>query len=476
MRNLFWVGCFPSGSHSVGDHAQTLAVEQILKEQFSDYNIKRYSRKEVHQFFQQQVNENDLIFLHSSGDFGDLYNVWHKIRKKIIAQYSHIKTVQLPVNVYYCSHTVFEEDKIFFSDKTNLLILCRIEEDAELLRNNFGCKAKYFPDFVFSLKPHLINVERKGTLAVLRQDNESLLKRKAPKKIHRRWLKKLKDFMAAINFTKQIQIQYPNMLSHDTQISDIPITDSNRESIIFDVLDYFQHFKLVITDRFHACVFAILTKTSYMAVQSKIRGKSEFNPNVDPATFTNFRAMIESELQEAPITEKIEYKSILPLIKSRRSIRKWTSQQIEPHKLQEIAEAGVYAPSASNTQATKLTVITDRDTIKFICQNTSPWFRNSFPSAIVLVMFDKTRANTSQRWMSRFVWQDTACAMMNMMLQAESLGLHTCWASVNPEQEKRIKRAFGLNMILTCLLFVGYSNQNPSLLSKHQGRTLERGM
>ena len=35
---------------------------------------------------------------------------------------------------------------------------------------------------------------------------------------------------------------------------------------------------------------------------------------------------------------------------------------------------------------------------------------------------------------SRFIWQDTAATMMNMMLMAEALGLKTCWVSVEPKQ------------------------------------------
>ena len=105
---LFWIGCFPPRVHSVGDHAQTLAVEKFLRENFSDYEIVRFYRTEVKKFFQQSVRDDDLIFIHSSGDFGDLYSGWHDIRKKIISSFPNNRIIQLPVSVFYQSPVHFE--------------------------------------------------------------------------------------------------------------------------------------------------------------------------------------------------------------------------------------------------------------------------------------------------------------------------------------------------------------------------------
>jgi len=115
MRKLFWVGCFPPAFRSVGDHAQTLAVQKFLAEHFSDYDVKRFYRSEVNKFFREDVDSEDLIFIQSSGDFGDLYPDWHSVRKKIIASHPENRIVQLPVSVHYQSEANFEVDKIFFS-------------------------------------------------------------------------------------------------------------------------------------------------------------------------------------------------------------------------------------------------------------------------------------------------------------------------------------------------------------------------
>ena len=117
VNKIFWVGCFPPEWHSVGDHAQTLAVQKFLDEHFSDYEVKRFYRSEVDKFFAQKISNEDLIFIQSSGDFGDLRNTGHPIRKTIIASYPDNRIVQLPVSVHYQNSDRFEADKIFLVDE-----------------------------------------------------------------------------------------------------------------------------------------------------------------------------------------------------------------------------------------------------------------------------------------------------------------------------------------------------------------------
>ena len=51
----------------------------------------------------------------------------------------------------------------------------------------------------------------------------------------------------------------------------------------------------------------------------------------------------------------------LQAIKTRRSIRKFTSRKIEEEKLEKILEAAMYAPSARNYQPWHFVVIDERD-------------------------------------------------------------------------------------------------------------------
>ena len=503
MKRVFWVGCFPSYVRSVGDHAQTLALEKFLLDYFSDYEIKKFYRDELDAFFNSNVDKDDLILIHSSGDFGDLYSEWHSIRKRIIAAYHENKIVQLPVSVCYQSPATFEEDKIFFSDKSNLLILCRTMDGYRLLSGNFGCKVQFFPDFVFYLTPKLTETVRDGALLVLRKDAESQYRIQSYERLVAYWLKRFRLFgrmlrkfnhlvlfrlMYSVNKRKLIQglkRQYGKVVVKDVQTANVDLSDENREAIINDVLNYYQQFEVVATDRFHGLVFAYLTNTKAIALKGRIAQKTSIE-NCDFAhCFRDFRSIIDDTFtkQKETVPEVYSNSQLLDLIKSRRSIRTWLRKPVTEDICKRILEAGCFAPSAANYQGVKLKLLRSERDVYVACQHTSPWFKRSLPNRIVLVLYDLRKehpANLDFRsWHSRFIWQDTACAMMNMILMAESLGVKTCWGTVSPEQEQTLLSEFSIpnKYRIASMLLMGYSNQSVNVETAiHQRKPIKRDL
>jgi len=482
MANLFWVGCFPPHSHSVGDHAQTLAVGNFLVKHFSDYTIKRFYRTEINDFFRHKVQSEDLIFIQSSGDFGDYYRGWHDTRKMIIERYPHNRIVQLPVSVHYDSSGYFEVDKIFFSDKPNLLILTRTKAGEHLLRGNFGCEVKFFPCFTLTLKPVKLNVKRKDTLVVLRMDSESTFRKQVPRKFMRRYVRDSIDFLLNVELTRRVRRSFRDSVVKDVQISSVDVTDANREQVVMDALKLYQRFEHAVTDRFHACVFAYLTGTPFTPLTGKIEQKTLFDWNINyQKYFRGFRSLVFDKPKPRATTPPVrtDGNDVLTVIRSRRSIRKWLPRQVEDWKLQAILEAGIYAPSACSTQAVKFKVVTQQDLKQFVCDSTAFWFKRSLPAAIILILYDAEwteKCGLRQKWHKRFVWQDTAAASMNIILAAESLGLKSCWVSFDPKHQQDLSRKFGFkNLILCNAIFLGYSVQRVDLAhAMHQGRPVRR--
>lgn len=178
---------------------------------------------------------------------------------------------------------------------------------------------------------------------------------------------------------------------------------------------------------------------------------------------------------------------LMELIKSRRSIRQWLDKPVEEEKIKQILIAGMYAPSACNSQKVRVLVVKDKNTISGICHNSAQWFENNHPEVIIAVLFDLVKPHplgfdfTKPHPWSRFIWQDTAAAMMNMMLMAEALGLRSCWSSIIPpeygNQERGIRQLLEIpdRYKLTCLLFSGYSDQKVDINThKHYGISIKR--
>ncbi len=116
---------------------------------------------------------------------------------------------------------------------------------------------------------------------------------------------------------------------------------------------------------------------------------------------------------------------ILTLMKSRRSIRKFKPDAVKKEDLEQIIEAGLYAPSGMNRQATKIIAVTNkdlRDKISEANRKIGGWKEGFDPfygaPAILIVLADATVPTREY---------DGSLVMENLMLAATSLGLGNIW-------------------------------------------------
>lgn len=116
-------------------------------------------------------------------------------------------------------------------------------------------------------------------------------------------------------------------------------------------------------------------------------------------------------------------------ILSRRSIRKFTDQEIKRPVLDMLLKAGYHAPSGHNMQTWRFTVLTrqaDIAEMKELTRQTAEQNKVHFygfenPQVIILISNDDRNANGCQ---------DASCAAENIMLAAESYGIGSVW--LNP--------------------------------------------
>ena len=117
---------------------------------------------------------------------------------------------------------------------------------------------------------------------------------------------------------------------------------------------------------------------------------------------------------------------VLQNIKTRRSVRKFKDEQIAREQLDEILTAGLYAPSARNTQNWQLTVIQGREKLEELQaavgealeQPTYSGFYNA--PTMVLVSTPEDYA---------FGAFDSSVVLENMFLAANSFGIRSVWVN-----------------------------------------------
>lgn len=115
--------------------------------------------------------------------------------------------------------------------------------------------------------------------------------------------------------------------------------------------------------------------------------------------------------------------SFIELIKNRRSMRKFTEEELTQEQVVSLMKAALMAPTSKRSNSWQFVVIDNKETLKELshCKEQAASFLADAALAIV-VMADP---------LSSDVWiEDASIASMMIQLQAEDLGLGSCWVQV----------------------------------------------
>ena len=147
---------------------------------------------------------------------------------------------------------------------------------------------------------------------------------------------------------------------------------------------------------------------------------------------------------------------ILDLLRKRRTIRRFTSQEVPDDKIAALIEAGFYAPTYLNRKPWNFLVVKDKklqDSLGSIL-GVRPYVQEA--SAVIVLIGDPDISNA---------WQpDLTAAGENIAIAATAMGLGLAWVG-NPASvawdvtEKKIKELLGIpaRMGILCLQAIGYS-------------------
>jgi nitroreductase len=161
----------------------------------------------------------------------------------------------------------------------------------------------------------------------------------------------------------------------------------------------------------------------------------------------------------------IDGESILDLIKSRQSDRKYSDRPVEQDKLERIVEAGRMAPSACNAQPWKFVVVTHPDLVGKIAEAASAKLigMNSFLSqAPLILVIVREKPNFSSKVGATlknkdYSLIDIGIAAENICLQAKAEGIGSCIIGWFDENEIRKILSIPKSKRVELLITLGYS-------------------
>lgn len=153
--------------------------------------------------------------------------------------------------------------------------------------------------------------------------------------------------------------------------------------------------------------------------------------------------------------------SFCELLKTRRSIRKYLPKPVEPEKISQIINSALMSPASKRSNPWEFIVVQDKEMLHKLseCRPYESHFLAESPLGIV-VLADTTKSD---------IWvEDASIAAIIMQLQAQDLGLSSCWIQVySREKDNQTTTESYIRQLLEiperyavlCIISIGYPDE-----------------
>lgn len=160
------------------------------------------------------------------------------------------------------------------------------------------------------------------------------------------------------------------------------------------------------------------------------------------------------------MTDALSYStSLVDVILSRRSVRRYQKKEIPRDAMDKILEAGRQAPSAMNRQPWHFIVVTSNESKKEL----SKWLftKHIKDSPVTIVGCAKT-GFLDRKWSII----GTSIALQNMVIAAWALGIGSCW--IGGFKEDKVKQLLKIpdKWKIVALVTLGYPDKTPHVKRK----------
>lgn len=244
---------------NLGDQAIVYSEYIILHKYFPQKKLIEISDTYYLRFpdlIEQYVLKEDIIIISGGGNMGTLWPQEDDKIQDIICRFSKNRIIVFPQTCYYepmvdCKERLLNNQKIY-AKALDLTIMLRDKLSYIFMEENFPeITIVLVPDIVMALNLPQKGNRREGVLLCLRDDCERVISKEEKKY--------LKEEIEQID-TKYIETSTVVTCHIDTK---------NRKKELQKKWDEFSKSSLVITDRLHAMIFSVITKTPCIALDNK---------------------------------------------------------------------------------------------------------------------------------------------------------------------------------------------------------------
>lgn len=263
---------------NLGDHAIAFYTSRFISKEIGA-KLYEITENQVNYCFnrvRKRISEEDLILLQGGGNFGDVYMDQEKIRERVVRAFPNNRVLLMPQSCFF-KNGISDDVRNLYSRK-NVTLCAREIFSYEKMRENFCTQVMLAPDIVLSADIYLKNEKRKGVGLCFRNDIESSMNLYE------------KDYVSAI-----AQKHFRDLKTISTVLPyrvDVQGRGQELDKILYTVSGV----ELLITDRLHAMIFAVITNTPCIVIDNtthKIRGTYSWLEGSQGVEFVEDPYMIE---------------------------------------------------------------------------------------------------------------------------------------------------------------------------------------
>lgn len=285
---------------NLGDQAIVYAQERFFIDRGLGRNIVEVSSPDYLNNFleiKKHIRNNDLIVIDGGGSMGTLWlNEEHKMQH-IIKHFPDNRIFIFPQTIFYSDDAYgkaeLHQSTEVYSAHTKLCICAREKASFDMMKKIYPTlKVLLVPDMVFYLRDITFNFTRQGAILCLRTDKEKQLSKEVVE-----------------DTSRYLELRGLEIRNEPTVICET-VTKQNRAEKLQNKWESFSSAEIVVTDRLHGMLFAVITGTPCLAFDNtsrKVSSSYEWIKNLPYIKFVNDYKNIKHDIDDLLNCANMQY-------------------------------------------------------------------------------------------------------------------------------------------------------------------------
>lgn len=288
VRSVFVLGGHEWGN--IGDlaisYSQQVFLEKILPD-LKVYSVTRQALTHNWQRLSTSITSRDIIVLPGGGNMGDLWIHEEAARRKVVETFKENRIISFPQSIHFDNESELNKSAAIYNGHGKMLIAVRDDNSYEVSQKVFdNCEIVRTEDIVTTYEfPFPFLADQGDVLFIKRDDKE---------KLENSGLEALEK-----DIKKEYVVRYTDTLVPNLEFSNIEL----GAKLVYKKIDEVHSSKLLVTDRLHGVIFALLAQRPVIAFDNSYGKISGALKNILPH-FSDFIVLVNKETPEVSI-EKV---------------------------------------------------------------------------------------------------------------------------------------------------------------------------